>query len=77
MSEPLYIAQTAEPMTAEERWNWWQARARDAHEVGAFWRRMTIHETIPHLNLIEAWAEQPDDPGEPRFQFSAPSAAPK
>ena len=65
--EPFYIWQTGELMSDAERQAWFEAATKEAHARGATFFRFSIHETIPHLILIEGWKKQPADQGEPRF----------
>ena len=69
MTEPTYIAQTAEPMTREERVNWIRSRIPDAREQGAMWWRAMVSDE--GWTLFEAWPERPADEGEPRWQVAA------
>ena len=66
---PDYIAQTAEPMTQDERFEWMRARTKEATAEGMTHGRFTLHPTIPNLLLVEAWKERPADEGEPRWQM--------
>jgi hypothetical protein len=69
--EPDFIAQTAELMTDVERRKWANERAAEFFNQGATHHRLTAHETIPHLLLLEGWKVRPEDEGEPHFQFAA------
>ena len=68
MSEPFYIRQTAEPMTQDQRRDWFQTCAQEAKAEGAQHARFTIHPAFPSLCLVEAWKERVvADEGEPRW----------
>ena len=69
--EPDFIAQTAEPMSKSERRRWFEERGGEFSRQGATHFRLTAHETIQNLLLLEAWKVRPEDEGEPHFQFAA------
>jgi hypothetical protein len=69
--EPDFISQTAEPMSKVERRKWAIERAAEFFNQGATHYRLTSHETIPNLLLLEGWKVRPEDEGEPHFQFAA------
>lgn len=69
--EPDFIAQTAKPMSIMERRKWVFERAAEFYHQGAVHHRLTAHETIPHLLLLEGWKVRPEEEGEPHFQFAA------
>ena len=69
--EPDFIAQTAEPMSEGERRKWASERAAEFFHKGATHHRLTIHDTIPHLLLLEGWKVRPKDEGEPHFEFAS------
>ncbi len=71
MIEPLFIAQTAEPMTPEERMIWLHAQADAGRSSGATFFRASVHPDIEHLTLIEGWKEQPEDQGEAQWQLES------
>lgn len=66
MTEPDYIAQTAEPKTDKQRRKWFD----EALKRRLTWARKSAHPTQNAL-LFEAWAERPADEGEPRWQLEA------
>jgi hypothetical protein len=71
MIEPVYIAQTAECCTAEDRLKWLRARADDGRRGGAVFFRASIHPEMG-LMLIEGWDTQsPGEQGAPRWQIAA------
>ncbi len=68
MSEPNFLSQTAEPMTAAQRRAWCKARAGEADRQGARWHRYS-HDAATGALLYEGWKQRPDAEGDPRFQF--------
>ena len=50
---------------------WAIERAAEFFNQGATHYRLTMHETIQNLLLLEAWKVRPEDEGEPHFQFAA------
>ena len=70
MSEPDFISQTAEPMTPEQRQEWFRWRVTEAENEGATFHRYSHHPGNPDILLHEGWKVRPDDQGEPRFQFT-------
>ena len=69
--EPVYIAQTAEPMSRDERRAWFQARGDDAREKGATWLRFSVDDAEkPTMALVEGWLKRPDDEGPQRWQMT-------
>lgn len=69
--EPDFIAQTAEPMLAGERRQWVVERCRESRAKGITFHRLSCHPQNRDLLLLEGWKVQPEDQGEPRFQFAA------
>lgn len=69
VEEPDFISQTAEPMTPEQRMEWFRWRAADAEEKGATWHRFSSCPEMPEVILHEGWKVRPQDQGEPRFQM--------
>lgn len=74
--EPIYLAQSADPMTKEQSHQWFGDRVRDARDKGCKHLRACIHETIPNLRLLEGWEQSSrdvmsDGQGEPRWQLTA------
>jgi hypothetical protein len=68
VAEPVYVAQTAEPMTDDERSTWFSARGEDARSKGATWLRMSVYPTHkPIMALVEGWAKRPEDEGQLRW----------
>jgi hypothetical protein len=81
MTEPDYLAQTAERLTSDERRAWLVACAAEARKRGVTHARATIHPKDA-WTLFEGWVERPMrmngdvlelDEGEPRWQVAAPS----
>ena len=69
MSEPEFIAQTAEPMAKDEIQVWITAQVEAGRAQGATFFRAATHPDITGLFLVEGWNERPNDQGEPRFQM--------
>ena len=67
--EPEFLSQTGDPMTQEQRMEWFRWRAADAAERGATFHRFSIFPEMPHVILHEGWKARPQDQGEPRFQM--------
>lgn len=65
----IYIAQTAEPMNDLQRIEWIRRCCSDAKGTGVKQLRVTIHETIPHLVLFEAWDKVQSPQPEPEWQL--------
>jgi hypothetical protein len=76
MSDPDYIAQTAECATPQQRQTWLVARVAAARERGITFSRATVSDDGALL-LYEGWKDRPLDKegnldqGEPRWQLSA------
>lgn len=71
MSEPFYIAQTAEAYTKELANTFIRERAKEAKNEGAQLIRASIHPDFPNMLLIEGWAERHvGDQGHPRWAFA-------
>lgn len=71
MTEPSYIAQTAEPMEADARRGWIRRAAQEAREKGITFMRVTVDDALnPKITLLEGWESPPDDQGEPRWQMT-------
>lgn len=70
MTEPTYIAQTAEREHLGEPVVWLRACLADARAAGSvkFSRSTMAHGML----LLECWPERPEDQGEPRWQVEAP-----
>ncbi len=66
--EPDAIAQSAEPVDAEERMVWIKGCVEAARAKGLTFFRASYNEEH-NLTLLECWKERPDDQGEPRFQM--------
>ena len=69
--EPDFIAQTAEPMTPDERRIWVEAQVAAGRADGATFFRASVHPEIAYLTLMEGWAKQPEDQGEQRWQMES------
>lgn len=69
MTEPIFVAQTAEAEHLENPLSWWKAQAREAVAKGATWPRFSWREDGSAL-LIEAWAERPSDEGPQRWAMT-------
>ena len=77
MSEPDFIAQTAELKTPDEQRRWSHFRIKEMHQLGVTFARCSIKTDktlLPNgdridneIILVEGWLEQPADQGEPRF----------
>lgn len=67
--EPIYIAQSAEPMSKDEAMQWIKEQAAAARERGSVMARASYH---PELNiyLFEAWDQVVTEQGEPRWQLT-------
>jgi hypothetical protein len=84
MSEPDFLFQCGEPLTAGERRKWFFDRRVEAMAKGASHHRFSVHKTLPDLILYEGWREAPCrrmedgivrlDEGEPRWQLSPVSS---
>jgi hypothetical protein len=72
MSEPTIVAQNGEPEMAdyEKRTAWFRAQAEEAEKRGCKLARYSIHETIPHLVLFEAWEDRRAEQGEQRWALT-------
>ena len=69
IEEPSYIAQCGDPMDAKQRFAWFQQRTHEATAAGCTWIRQGVHPDDDDLLLVEGWAVQPSDEGEPRWQM--------
>jgi len=67
--EPDFVSQCAEPMTPEQRMEWFRWRAAAAEEKGATFHRYSICPEMPDVILHEGWKVRPDDQGEPKFDM--------
>lgn len=71
-AEPIYIRQTGEPMTQDERTAWIRAAAKEAREAGCVLVRASVDDAAaPTITLVEGWLTHVADQGEPRFQMQA------
>jgi hypothetical protein len=70
MSEPIYIRQTGEPKTPNEKEDWVLSAVADARAQGAVFFRLSWLECDFPLMLLEGWSEQPDNCGYPRWMFA-------
>ena len=69
---PDFVAQTAEPMTAGERYKWFQVRAEEFRTEGAEWIQMSVDDTLePLVLLIEGWRNRPMVQPPPHFLMTA------
>ena len=72
---PDFVVQSAEPMTKDERWNWFQTCAREMREKKATWLQMSFDpKHDPMITLIEGWLVRPQVQPEPHFQMVCTSA---
>ena len=71
--EPIYLAQTAEPMSDDGRRQWIRERVDEGWAKGAAFFRASIHAEILTLTLVEGWEKQPADQGEIRWQLTEAS----
>ena len=72
MSDPDFVAQTAEPMTGDERRAWFQERAREFRDSGAAWMQQSVDDTRdPMTSLAEGWLVRPKVQPAPYFQRTA------
>ena len=69
--EPDFLSQTAEPMTPEQRQEWFRFEAFQAAENGATFHRYSVHPENLELLLYEGWKVRPDNQGEPPWQLVA------
>ena len=76
MTKPDFVAQTAEPLTGEERIAWFRERAIEAYAEGVTRSRFSIHPELAHLTLYEGWIEAADDVDDPHFQLTRQQAQP-
>jgi hypothetical protein len=73
---PDYLAQTAEPMTRDERLAWISARSSEAKAAGCQICRASVHEVYPDLIIFEGWRDRNADQSvTPAWQFAALSKA--
>jgi hypothetical protein len=70
-TEPVYIRQSAEPMTDEESHRWFHGCADEAISKGVTWARYSVHPEIENLRIVEGWLKQPDDQGEIRWALTS------
>ena len=72
MSDPDFVAQTAEPMTRDERLAWFQERNREFKERGATWAQYSVDDADnPKIALFEGWLVRPKEQPAPHFQMMA------
>jgi hypothetical protein len=69
--EPEYLAQNGEKLSTFERAQWLRSRSHEARAQGCTHFRVSHHQTIMDLVLIEGWRVRPVSEGEPRFALSA------
>lgn len=74
-SDPDFIAQTAEPMTADEARVWYVSSAEAMRQQGAPWFRYSWDDRSGQLRLVEGWKERPEHQGEPRWQLTSVTTA--
>lgn len=68
---PDFSAQTAEPLTADERRQWFQSRAKEFRDKGAVEVRVSIDDThSPMISLTEGWLTKPKNPPPPHFHMT-------
>lgn len=72
MSEPEYIAQTAEPDNIADLRSWFDNRSEEAKAEGITFARYSVDDNEkPTLALIEGWKTPPKDQGPIRWQMMA------
>lgn len=71
MSEPIYIAQTAEPMSELRQRGWYRARRIEGRAKGATFFRCSYHLANHDLLLVEGWERKPPKQGDLRWQVTA------
>ena len=77
MTDPDFVAQTAEPMTADERREWFKVHYAEFREKGATWGQMAVDDTYdPMILLCEGWIVRPNVQPEPHFQMTYVQAKP-
>lgn len=73
MTEPVYIAQTAEPehLTPEGLGAWYQRCIEEGRARGCTFGRFSVDDhTNVKMALVEGWVERPEDQGEIRWQMT-------
>jgi hypothetical protein len=68
--EPIFIRQSCEPRTDEQKREWVAACNEEARKLGVTFSRASWHPDNPDLLLFEGWKERPDDQGPLRFKFN-------
>ena len=71
MAKLIYVRQSAEPRTNEQKRAWFQQCAREAVDEGCVWQRYSIHPDDDNLTLVEGWNKKPAHEGEQRWQMTA------
>ncbi len=72
MTAPDFIAQSGEPMTADEARAWFRERGREMHEQGATWFQYSVDDVDePKLHLVEGWRQQPKEQNEADLRVCA------
>ena len=67
--EPVYLAQTAEPLSVDRRHQWIRGCIDEGRRLGATFFRASVHDSIADLTLVEGWEKQPKDQGPLRWQL--------
>ena len=69
--EPDFVAQSAEPMTLDERRAWFRNRYVEFREKGASWIQQAVDPSFdPMAVLAEGWLVRPKVQPEPHFQMT-------
>ena len=74
MTEPFFVAQTAEPEHLADPQEWFRKCGEEAAAKGGTWPRYTVDRlgAPPTCLLFECWKERPEDPGEIRWVEETP-----
>ena len=68
---PDFIAQSAEPMTPDERRAWFRDRYVEFRQKGATWMQQAVEPSNdPMIVLAEGWRVRPKVQPEPHFQMT-------
>lgn len=72
--KPDFSRQSAEPMTADERKEWFIEAGQAMHKDGAIWFQYSVDDADnPTIALIEGWERRPETQPKPCFHL-APGA---
>ena len=71
MTDPDFVAQTAEPMTGADRRAWFGDRYAEFREKGATWMQYSVDDAEnPLIALAEGWLVRPKAQPTPHFQMT-------